>query len=96
MQWLTTFTSIHTVCTHKQLAVTYLVYCVLVGVPLYTMFFIVVYCPLQTAEGFGFNVMGGKEQKCPIYISRIIPGGYADKWATFVYTYTVYHYNYYN
>ena len=30
-------------------------------------------------EGFGFNVMGGKEQKCPIYISRIIPGGYADK-----------------
>ena len=34
---------------------------------------------LQTPEGFGFNVMGGKEQKCPIYISRIIPGGYADK-----------------
>ena len=23
--------------------------------------------------------MGGKEQKCPIYISRVIPGGYADK-----------------
>ena len=23
--------------------------------------------------------MGGKEQKCPIYISRIIPGGYADR-----------------
>jgi len=34
---------------------------------------------MQTAEGFGFNVMGGKEQKCPIYISRIIPGGYADR-----------------
>jgi C-terminal processing protease CtpA/Prc len=26
--------------------------------------------------------MGGKEQKCPIYISRIIPGGYADKQGT--------------
>lgn len=37
---------------------------------------------LQTPEGFGFNVMGGKEQKCPIYISRIIPGGYADKQGT--------------
>ena len=36
-------------------------------------------CFVQTSEGFGFNVMGGKEQKCPIYISRIIPGGYADK-----------------
>ena len=24
--------------------------------------------------------MGGKEQKCPIYISRIIPGGYAEKY----------------
>ena len=23
--------------------------------------------------------MGGKEQKCPIYISCIIPGGYADQ-----------------
>ena len=23
--------------------------------------------------------MGGKEQKCPIYISHIIPGGYADQ-----------------
>lgn len=33
----------------------------------------------KTAEGFGFNVMGGREQKCPIYISRIIPGGYADR-----------------
>ena len=25
----------------------------------------------KTAEGMGFNIMGGKEQKCPIYISRI-------------------------
>ena len=33
----------------------------------------------KTAEGMGFNIMGGKEQKCPIYISRIIPGGYADR-----------------
>ena len=33
----------------------------------------------KTAEGMGFNIMGGKEQKCPIYISRIIPGGYADQ-----------------
>ena len=23
--------------------------------------------------------MGGNEQKCPIYVSRIIPGGYADR-----------------
>ncbi|KAH8304847.1 hypothetical protein KR044_000023, partial [Drosophila immigrans] len=27
----------------------------------------------------GFNVMGGKEQNSPIYISRIIPGGVADR-----------------
>ena len=33
----------------------------------------------KTPEGFGFNVMGGREQKCPIYISRIIPGGYSDR-----------------
>lgn len=33
----------------------------------------------KTPEGMGFNIMGGKEQKCPIYISRIIPGGYADR-----------------
>jgi len=33
----------------------------------------------KTAEGFGFNVMGGKEQHSPIYISRIIPGGVADQ-----------------
>jgi C-terminal processing protease CtpA/Prc len=33
----------------------------------------------KTPEGLGFNVMGGKEQKCPIYISRIIPSGYADR-----------------
>lgn len=30
-------------------------------------------------EGLGFNVMGGKEQNSPIYISRIIPGGVADR-----------------
>jgi C-terminal processing protease CtpA/Prc len=33
----------------------------------------------KTAEGLGFNVMGGKEQNSPIYISRIIPGGVADR-----------------
>lgn len=33
----------------------------------------------KTAEGLGFNVMGGKEQHSPIYISRIIPGGVADQ-----------------
>ena len=30
-----------------------------------------------TDEGFGFNIMGGKEQNSPIYISRIIPNGVA-------------------
>lgn len=30
-------------------------------------------------QGLGFNVMGGKEQNSPIYISRIIPGGVADR-----------------
>ncbi|CDS43007.1 protein lin 7 B [Echinococcus multilocularis] len=30
-------------------------------------------------EGLGFNVMGGKEQNSPIYISRIIPGGVAHR-----------------
>lgn len=34
---------------------------------------------LQNDEGLGFNVMGGKEQSSPIYISRIIPGGVADR-----------------
>ena len=29
--------------------------------------------------GLGFNVMGGREQNSPIYISRIIPGGVADR-----------------
>ena len=38
-------------------------------------------CCVQTEEGFGFNVMGGSEQKCPLYISRIIPNGYADRHA---------------
>jgi len=33
----------------------------------------------KTVEGLGFNVMGGKEQHSPIYISRIIPGGVADQ-----------------
>ncbi|KAL5252009.1 hypothetical protein ACHWQZ_G014976 [Mnemiopsis leidyi] len=33
----------------------------------------------KTEEGLGFNVMGGKEQASPIYISRIIPGGAAHK-----------------
>ncbi len=33
----------------------------------------------KTPEGLGFNVMGGKEQQSPIYVSRIIPGGVADK-----------------
>merc|ERR1712033_77619 len=33
----------------------------------------------KTEEGLGFNVMGGKEQNAPIYISRIIPGGVADR-----------------
>lgn len=29
--------------------------------------------------GLGLNIMGGKEQNSPIYISRIIPGGIADR-----------------
>lgn len=33
----------------------------------------------KTEEGLGFNVMGGREQNSPIYISRIIPGGTADR-----------------
>lgn len=33
----------------------------------------------KTDEGLGFNIMGGKEQNSPIYISRIIPGGVADR-----------------
>ncbi|KAL7302458.1 hypothetical protein TKK_0005108 [Trichogramma kaykai] len=33
----------------------------------------------KTEEGLGFNVMGGCEQNSPIYISRIIPGGVADR-----------------
>lgn len=36
----------------------------------------------KTEEGLGFNVMGGKEQNSPIYISRIIPGGVADRHGT--------------
>ncbi|KAL3078927.1 hypothetical protein niasHS_014709 [Heterodera schachtii] len=32
----------------------------------------------KTDQGLGFNVMGGKEQNSPIYVSRIIPGGVAD------------------
>lgn len=33
----------------------------------------------KTEEGLGFNVMGGKEQNSPIYISRIIQDGVADR-----------------
>jgi len=33
----------------------------------------------KTEEGLGFNVMGGREQNSPIYISRIIPNGIADR-----------------
>ena len=33
----------------------------------------------KTDEGLGFNVMGGREQNSPIYISRIIPNGVADR-----------------
>jgi len=33
----------------------------------------------KTAAGLGFNVMGGKEQNSPIFITRIIPGGVAEK-----------------
>ncbi|KAF7240692.1 hypothetical protein EG68_10894 [Paragonimus skrjabini miyazakii] len=33
----------------------------------------------KTDEGLGFNVIGGKEQKCAIHISRISPGGVADR-----------------
>ncbi|VDM95289.1 unnamed protein product [Thelazia callipaeda] len=33
----------------------------------------------KTDQGLGFNVMGGKEQNSPIYISRVIPGGVADR-----------------
>ncbi|KAM7026379.1 LOW QUALITY PROTEIN: protein lin-7 homolog B, partial [Acridotheres tristis] len=32
----------------------------------------------KTEEGLGFNIMGGKEQNSPIYIS-LIPGGVADR-----------------
>ena len=35
----------------------------------------------KTEEGLGFNVMGGKEQNSPIYISRIIPGGVAHRYS---------------
>uniref|UniRef100_A0A3Q2QIG8 PDZ domain-containing protein n=1 Tax=Fundulus heteroclitus TaxID=8078 RepID=A0A3Q2QIG8_FUNHE len=33
----------------------------------------------KTEEGLGFNIMGWKEQNSPIYISRVIPGGVADR-----------------
>ena len=33
----------------------------------------------KTEEGLGFNIMGVKEQSSPVYISRIIPGGIADR-----------------
>ncbi|CAF1537979.1 unnamed protein product, partial [Adineta ricciae] len=33
----------------------------------------------KTTEGLGFNVMGGREQNSPVYISRIIPNSVAWK-----------------
>uniref|UniRef100_A0AC35TZ41 Protein lin-7 homolog n=1 Tax=Rhabditophanes sp. KR3021 TaxID=114890 RepID=A0AC35TZ41_9BILA len=33
----------------------------------------------KSEQGLGFNVMGGKEQNSSVYISRIIPGGVAEK-----------------
>ncbi|KAL7676153.1 hypothetical protein ACOME3_002410 [Neoechinorhynchus agilis] len=30
-------------------------------------------------EGLGFNVMGGREQKCPLFVARVIPNGPADR-----------------
>jgi len=36
----------------------------------------------KTDEGLGFNVMGGREQNSPIYISRVIPQGVADRCKT--------------
>lgn len=41
---------------------------------------IMLHIKFQNEEGLGFNVMGGREQNSPIYISRIIPGGVADRW----------------
>lgn len=35
--------------------------------------------PASGREGLGFNIMGGKEQGTCILVSRIIPGGIADK-----------------
>lgn len=40
---------------------------------------IMLHIKFQNEEGLGFNVMGGREQNSPIYISRIIPGGVADR-----------------
>ena len=45
----------------------------------------------NTGEGLGFNVMGGKEQNCPVYISRIIPDGVAAK-VLFFFTSAFLHY----
>jgi len=39
----------------------------------------------KTEEGLGFNVMGGREQNSPIYISRIIPDGVADRLVAYHY-----------
>ena len=33
----------------------------------------------KTDEELGFSIMGGSEQNCPIYVSRIVPGGIADR-----------------
>ena len=45
----------------------------------------------QNEEGLGFNVMGGREQNSPIYISRIIPGGVADRFVVLFLLLTVGH-----
>ena len=33
-----------------------------------------------TEEGLGFNILGGRKQNTPIYISKIFPGGVADRY----------------
>lgn len=35
--------------------------------------------PKSSSDGLGFNIMGGKEQGTCILVSRIIPGGIAEK-----------------
>ena len=45
----------------------------------YSNVLLMLHVSFQNEEGLGFNVMGGREQNSPIYISRIIPGGVADR-----------------